>query len=334
MKGSCPSCEKETSLIFKREIEEIEIRGEKFPVTVEYYQCQTCGEEFEDPKSAYDPVEVAYRKYREKHAMVQPEGIREFRNKYGLTQKEFSSLLGIGIATLSRYENGALQDEAHDRILKLAMAPGNFLQLLNEHPEALPQEKRRRLIFKLKEDKEKTQSIASLLLNDLSAYEADIFSGYRKFDIDKFLNVVKYFCYPEPVVKTKLTKLLFYADFLHFHNYTVSITGSRYAHLPHGPVPDNYDLIFWMLLKRDPELRKEEAVYGEFVGEDFISGSPPDYSVFAPTELNVISSLMIEFKDVTARVIRDYSHQEEGYKKTKDGELISFKFADDLRLFN
>jgi hypothetical protein len=36
-------------------------------------------------------------------------------------------------------------------------------------------------------------------------------------------------------------KLLFYADFLHFKLNEVSITGARYAHAPHGPVPDQFE---------------------------------------------------------------------------------------------
>ncbi|NIO19633.1 MAG: DUF4065 domain-containing protein, partial [Candidatus Aenigmarchaeota archaeon] len=39
---------------------------------------------------------------------------------------------------------------------------------------------------------------------------------------------------------TVLNKLLFYADFKHCKEYTVSISGSRYARLPYGPVPDNW----------------------------------------------------------------------------------------------
>ena len=40
--------------------------------------------------------------------MLQPEEIRAFREWRGLTQKEFSDLLGIGIATLNRYLKMAL----------------------------------------------------------------------------------------------------------------------------------------------------------------------------------------------------------------------------------
>ena len=120
MNGFCPDCEKESSLSLIQTTEGFNIRGEAIPVEVEYYKCQECGEEFDISKPDYDPYEVAYREYRRRKGLLQPDEIRLFRIERGLTQKEFSHLLGIGIATLNRYENGALQSEAHDRVMKLA----------------------------------------------------------------------------------------------------------------------------------------------------------------------------------------------------------------------
>lgn len=119
MNGFCPNCEKESSLSLILTTEDFNIRGEAIPVEVEYYKCQECGEEFDISKSDNDPYEVAYREYRRRKGLLQPDEIRLFRIEHRLTQKEFSHLLGIGIATLNRYENGALQSEAHDRVIKL-----------------------------------------------------------------------------------------------------------------------------------------------------------------------------------------------------------------------
>jgi len=40
--------------------------------------------------------------------------------RYPITQEELGVLLGWGGATLSRYENGALQDEVHEKMLRMA----------------------------------------------------------------------------------------------------------------------------------------------------------------------------------------------------------------------
>ena len=84
--------------------------------------------------------------------MLQPEQIRDWRKQYGLTQNELSQILGWGCVTLSRYENGALHSEAHEKILRLSMEPHNLITLIEETPDALPEDKRERLLGELRAD--------------------------------------------------------------------------------------------------------------------------------------------------------------------------------------
>jgi putative zinc finger/helix-turn-helix YgiT family protein len=142
----CPNCEKESPLTWVRKTEDFDVRGEPIAVEVEFARCRACGEEFENSRSAIDPYAAAYRAYRARKGMRQPEEIREFRTQHGLTRKEFSELLGIGIATLSRYENGALQREAHDRAIELAIEPGALARLVADNPGVLDETKTRRIL--------------------------------------------------------------------------------------------------------------------------------------------------------------------------------------------
>lgn len=247
MRNICPSCGKENSLEKVRDVEALKVRGELIEVNVEYYKCQTCSEEFDDPASDYDPVDVAYREYRKRHGMTQPEEIRSFRKKYGLTQHELSKLLGWGGATLSRYENGALQDEAHERALRLAMEPRNLLKLIEETLQAVNEKKRDDLIQALKEAEEEAYSFERIYESRFGEYEANLLSGYRKLELAKLFNVILFFC-KGGVFRTKLNKLLFYTDFKHFKEYVVSITGVRYEHLDFGPTPERYDYYFATLV--------------------------------------------------------------------------------------
>ena len=146
----CPGCLSVTGLDRITGEEDLEFRGEKFRVLTDYFKCRKCGEEFESLKSKVDPLDAVYREYRRRHGMVQPETIAQFRKTLGLTQRELAALLGFGDATLSRYENGALQDDAHDRLLRLIMKPGNLLDQMEHTPDALPAEKRTRIERMLK----------------------------------------------------------------------------------------------------------------------------------------------------------------------------------------
>ena len=126
MKGICPNCEKETELELVRAKEVVEVRGEPIEVDVEFFKCTECGADFENTRGP-DSLATAYRVYRRRHDMLQPEQIRDWRKQYGLTQKELGRLLGWGGVTLSRYENGALHVEAHEKILRLAMESTEFI---------------------------------------------------------------------------------------------------------------------------------------------------------------------------------------------------------------
>ena len=142
----CPNCEKESPLTWVRKTEDFDVRGEPIAVQVEFARCQACGEEFENSRSALDPYAAAYRAYRARKGMLQPEEIREFWTKHGLTQKEFGELLGIGMATLIRYENGALQSEAPNRAIELAIEPGALALLVADNPGVLGETKTRRIL--------------------------------------------------------------------------------------------------------------------------------------------------------------------------------------------
>lgn len=329
MKGICPSCEKVSELEHVREREVVDVRGEAIDVEVEFFKCTECGEGFENTRGS-DSLALAYREYRKRHDMLQPEQIREWRKKYGLTQKELGQLLGWGGVTLSRYETGALQVEAHEKILRLAMEPHNLITLILETPNALPEDKRERLLKELREADEEVCSFERLFEERFGKYPQDEFSGFCNLDTKKLFNVILYFC-AGGQLKTKLNKLLFYADFKHFKEYSVSITGARYVHLQYGPVPDNYEYYF-AELGRENILEMEEEIFGNYTGFKCIARQEPEFEVFNKSERDVLESVLNFFQKFGSAEIMKFSHEEEAYVSTNEGEPISYLYAKNLRI--
>lgn len=331
MKGICPNCERETELEIVRGTETIKVRGDVIPVELEYFRCQECNTEFRDPKASEDPLEKAYEAYRRIHGMVSPETLKGFRSQYSLTQQELSDLLGWGGATLSRYENGALQDEAHDTVLKMIMDPKHLLDVVTARPGALGETKRQQLTKLLQTlVREAEQSIPRMLEDVLGVYEPDEYSGYVRLNVTKLLNAMIYFCLGDEVPKTKLNKLLFYADFKHFKDYTVSITGAQYAHLPYGPAPDRYQFYIGALQDEEHAIRIEEKIFSTYAGEYLSALKEANLSIFSTTELKILASVKEHFASFTASAISNLSHKERGFQETRDGELISYKYAEAL----
>jgi putative zinc finger/helix-turn-helix YgiT family protein len=331
VRGLCSNCEKETRLELVTKEEVIRVRNKPVKIELQYFRCAKCGDEVFDPCLNVDPFSLAYRKYRKEYGFLQPEEIREWRKANRLTQGELAKLLGVGGVTISRYENGALQDPSHEKLLRLAMNPSNLLQLIEESEGVFTESKKRSLVEVLQQVEAGGSSIDSTIMVSFGNYKPNEYSGYRKLDLEKLYNTILFFC-KEGVLKTKLNKLLFYADFKHYKEYAISITGARYAHVPFGPAPDNYEIYYGALSSQKAIAFMEEIYPGKrggepVVGEIIKAAKKPDLSLFAASELRIMASVQEDFEKYNAREITDFSHEEVGYQETQDGDTISYDYA-------
>jgi len=184
----------------------------------------------------------------------------------------------------------------------------------------------------LEEDKE--QAFQASFERLVSHQHVDLTSGFKEYDLEKLKNMILYLVKRlDGVLKTKLNKLLWYCDFLHFKETSVSITGAQYVRLPYGPVPDNYERIIGVM---QPELLDKGEVDFDtekgIVGERFIALVEPDKSIFSEEEIQVMNFVADTFRDYTSTDIKNKSHQETAYKKCKDGDIISYEYAKELSL--
>ena len=152
---ACPMCDKDVNMSIQSKLETIIVRGDKIKVNAESLLCPNCGSEFGDEKYVSDPLDLAYCEYRRKHNMMQPEEIRALRKSYGLTQKELAALLGFGEVTLSRYERGSLQDDAHDTALQFLKNPANLKSLVERKHYILSPQRTAKILKSLKPSRRK-----------------------------------------------------------------------------------------------------------------------------------------------------------------------------------
>ena len=321
----CPMCEEEREVRPVTSVK-VKVRGEEFDVPVELYECTVCGERFDTPDNSQDELKEAYKLYREKHGYMQPEEIRALREKYGLNQTELANLLGWSVATLSRYENGALQDSTHDRVLKSLRDPSFLLNLLEENPDVLDQERRKELRQRLKEIIKKEE------------YARQIDKLVKSGNSIKIIEVIKYIANFCKLNKTKLNKILFYCDFTHFKEYGVSITELQYIHLPYGPCPEAYEAILSILdeaniIQRDYEVLGVSQENEDLIVEEKIKAlSAVNMEVFSETELKVLQKVVSKLGPMTARELSEISHREAGYKETSNKEVIPYDYASKLKV--
>ena len=116
MQNYCEECgrEVETKVVTKKE--KYEVCGETVDVEAQVLICAECGEELYCEEFDNATLTNAYNEYRRRHKLLLPEEIKKIREQYGLSQRSFARLLNWGDKTICRYENGSIQDKAHNSL--------------------------------------------------------------------------------------------------------------------------------------------------------------------------------------------------------------------------
>lgn len=114
--------------------EKFEIKHESFEAKHTYYQRESDGELFEPFENPDFNLNKDYDLFRTKHQLLSPKAVKKIRKKYHLSLRDFSKLLGISYGNLSAIENGSIQADYIDNLLRLVDHPKAFLKLISEKP--------------------------------------------------------------------------------------------------------------------------------------------------------------------------------------------------------
>lgn len=251
------------------------------------------------------------------------------RNSLQLTQAQFALLVGMGVASINRYENGAPPSPAHTEYLNSVTNPEVLKSMLSGKEKLLGVETHGRLLKWVKNAMNASSLEATEQL--LQQEKDKNLTGNRQFELERLKQMVIFFTQTGEW-KTKLNKLLFYTDFLAYRILKKSISGTRYVKGHYGPIPDRQEQIYAGLLDGDVITEREE-----YVGPDGVpsvklvatSSVPP--SLFTYQEKQILRAVKNIFASMNASEIADYSHEEAAYKEPRLGEAISYSYASKLR---
>ncbi|AWJ82688.1 hypothetical protein TSH58p_03630 [Azospirillum sp. TSH58] len=326
--AACPSCGKAGFVSRVSRPETVSIRDLDMNVYRTFRVCANCHAEFENSNDEDWKLD-AYAAYREIKGMVTPNAIRDWRKEYDLTQPEVSRLLGWGEATLGRYENGALQSDAHNKALARLMEVDGLAQALEANPGAISDAKKAFILDKLSVPLT-IQRARQMLMTVASSPRPSALNGCRLFSVEKTAGLVSFIA-DAGEFKTKLNKLMFYTDFLSFFKHGRSITGLRYARIPYGPVPDKYGTIFSSLAEMGV-LIIEPWEAGECSGEIVRSSRVAGLSILSEEERQVATLVRDYFSGWTSTKIKDFSHKEKAWIEVPTGSPISYDYAAHLQI--
>ncbi len=302
--------------------ETLPVRGEDVDVEARVAVCGKCGADIAVDTLDDATLQAAFGVYRARHGLLMPEQIREIRGRYGLGQKAFARLLGWGDVTLSRYETGSLQSKSHDASLRAAEDPGYVRRMYQLNGDRLTPDQADTLMSRLDHLSPEHESL--IAREQPARYTC---SPATK----KLAEMMIYFAEFPRMWRTKLNKMLFYADFLHAKRHGVTISGASYVHMQFGPVPGGFYALQGQLVD-EASLDEVPAEAGDREGTLFVARRAADRSVFSEGDLRALEDVGAHFASWSAGQIVEYSHQEPAWLETNDRETIPLTYAASLRL--
>lgn len=325
----CPECWKEVDARIETYHHVEDIRGVEVEADIEHLICPECGDSIGWAPLVDKGFEKLYRAYRDKLDIPQPEELVELRKQYKFSQRVMAAVLGIGVASLQRYERGSLATDAHAELLRSMRDPRFVRRRLLARSKGLTEEECEKALASIAHlpARVEYEIIHFDLLEDVVRAKTEE-TGQRLFDPDRVRETIVYLAsHVHDLYRTKLNKVLFYLDFASFREVGVGFTGMRYAKADFGPVPDHYELILVAMLDNLTLSLREK---GE--GQIVVAQREACLSNFSEAEVQLLDAVCAfanTFK--TASALSRYSHQEPGWLETPIGGIISYTYANQLQ---
>ena len=195
----CEKCEKEveTKIIIRKET--FNVCGEDIAVDAQILTCGNCGEELFCEELDSITLISAYNEYRRRHKLLLPDEIKKKREQYGLSQRGFAKLLNWGDKTICRYENGSLQDKAHNSLLLFLKNPKNTRTYLTENELTIDEKQKTKLLKKVDElSQDEKLNEGSQLLESFFLKAPCEENGFKSFDYERLCAMVLFFTQKNP----------------------------------------------------------------------------------------------------------------------------------------
>lgn len=242
-----------------------------------------------------------YNQYRVRHGIPFPDEIAGLRKHYGISAAKMSQILGFGINQYRLYEDGEVPSISNARTIIAAREKAVFKSFVVASKAEWPEAEFNKILSKV-------ESVES---DFIVTGKPSVFSGYRTLSMDKITASAHLLLSTiGSVFVTKMNKLLFYADFIHYKRHGYGITGLSYRALQHGPVPESWGSIYETI----PGVEMEEYIYPS--GQSGIQleiRNEADYSVLTSNEIATIKRVCELFSTMSASEISEVSHREKAW---------------------
>ena len=336
MREYCPYCRKEVDYnIEKRDLKEF--RGIEMNTYENVAVCKECHQDLYVNEIEEKNNKRIYELYREKANIIKPQDIVNLREKYDISQRELTAILGFGKMTINRYERGGVPTKSQSDYIKLLIDnDSKFIEKVKEAYKngSINEKTYKKIVSTNLENeisKDDIQDMYRRVINNSLELKPNIFNGYKLFDLELVENIISYISSKvSNLTITSLNKYLWFIDILSFNQRGVSITGLTYQKQQYGPtiIDQRY---------KEISLLDDKYIRNDYEDENgtrtiITSNKNFDLSKLKESEIEIINKIIKLLKNKNVTDISNMSHEEEGWKKTKKFDEISFEYAMNLNI--
>lgn len=291
-----------------------EFRGEKYDIMYVSYRDDEHGEEFTTTESDTVWYNQATNQYRAKYGIPYTDEIVALRERYGVSAAKMSLILGFGVNQYRLYEMGEVPSESNGKMIRGAMNPYVFLDLVRSSRQRLTEREYAKISARVEEvigkaDLWRGDEWASGLLFHCSR---GIENGFAPQSPARLKNLLLYVIgQMGDVFQTKMNKVLFYVDFLSYRERGMDISGLAYDAIDFGPVPQRWDRVYSAF---DDIIPQQLPAYGQ---ETVVltADADADMSLFTDGERVIIDTVCQKLKDLSAHDLSELSHGEPAWQR-------------------
>ena len=271
--------------------------------------------------------------YREKHGIPYQDEIIALRERYGVSAAKMALILGFGTNQYRLYEEGEVPSESNGKMIRSAMNPRTFMELLKSSRHQLSEREFAKISAKVEEAISQYDNIPEELWTASWVFykERGKENGFAPQSVSRLKNLLLYVLTKMgETFQTKLNKVLFYIDFLSYREHGIAISGLSYNAIEFGPVPMRWDRVYSAFDEVVPlhkMVEKQECTV-------LAAEAPADISMFSAEELAVIDTVCEKLKKMSATKVSELSHQEPAWQNhINQSAPIPFEEAFTLKLF-
>ena len=311
MKANSPLTGKPMRVTY--EPDTVKYRGEEYACVYISFRDEERGESFTTTESDTIWYNQVTNQYREKHGIPYMDEIVALRNRYGLSASKMSVILGFGTNQYRLYEEGEVPSESNGKMIRSAMNPKVFLDLVKSSRNQLTEKEFAKITAKVEEVIASSEGRYDEQRDAARLFRVGrgMANGFAPLSTYRLKNLLLYLLEQMgDTFQTKMNKVLFYIDFLSYRERGMAISGLAYQAIEFGPVPLRWDRVYSAF---DEVEQQVKLVQGQEC-LSLLAGGEADMSDFSDAELEVIDEVCGKMKKMSSREASKMSHEESVWK--------------------